>query len=1059
GHNARKASPVLLKALQESDEDVREEAAISLIKVEGAGAFKYVLTNDNLLRMWDTGRIADTIIKYVGGDEAIQAFLKLIKENQYIRDKELFMRKILQVGGPGAIRALQTLFDDGIMPIYCAEEVIEAVGKIGGKEAVKYLGSMLRSDRLLIIEEKRIVEIIISLDKNEALEALLPILYSDSLTKCALAMGGIGKIGGGKALDVLVGLLKGERFYWEKPRVVQIISSMADKDASLEALVSLLNDKDPLVRKYAFEGVGRIGGEKAYGILLAIFNNPVSDKRAEAAASIGATGLPEALNVLTAPGTGIHDKDAFVRENSMIGLARIFAHNPELLTKDYAKLLVRETRVDSITDDLKQVFLKKPYVFFSIANEALEKADTNGGFSDAEEFNFLMFIISMKEFPIERRSECIYLVYRHISAGKDDLKRKIYTFCLCNVFKRFGEKEKTYLNDRFDGLVDKVETLPAMIKPDYDNIFDPKRNPGKEFNVAMYAPLLPEISIAAFIKDGFTVKSTGAVTVYSKCINGKTVNIYLDHSGDPESYKGEVFAHMASPEIHMIVYSGHRGMGASLAFALNKAPRLDLLQCGQKIIAIFACNSAQYYQGQIFTRYPYSQFVGCSTFSYSDHSVEALIAMLEGITAEKNWADIRALIDKAETKSEEMDKSRDPSASRNVKYVYPDQESKYRYFDRDGDGRPDDLRFLPVEGLIRLADNDSFEGAAGRIDLARVISDKPVEVVETVAYFFKWNSFLEDLYYRISERGFKISYSDRNDVCFVTEESGENGKTVYKIAINAQYANSSVHAITMMALYELNLHFSKLKKGRIDIYDKMRGLQMAADFAVRYHKEHLFAAFLKKYGFSNLSIREVIETIEGHDNAMRAKSLDRVLRKIEKDNSPVDVDETKLKSEGLLSLIENVGDEPLRAAGADASGLAAALAGLALSGGNKNKRQEGSEKAGASRLLDIKAKIKKIFAWIVSFGGVERFIQGIVYEFVSEITKDAEMEISIAKQKAAMAEIEEIKQRLLPGDGPRGDTTHSGMTVEPQKIEASRSSLVVSRSSDEKPQTSIKPED
>jgi len=420
--------------------------------------------------------------------------------------------------------------------------------------------------------------------------------------------------------------------------------------------------------------------------------------------------------------------------------------------------------------------------------------------------------------------------------------------------------------------------------PDYTRM-----NKTKTLNVRLYNPLDPQDTAQRFEGEGYTKTRKDGLNIFTKNINGITVTIYQEPSGDPNNY-GTIFREIAAPDIDMIAYSGHTGMGTSLTFAFDQAPRMNILQMEEKIICILSCYSGQVYLSSILQHFPLSHFIGTKTRSSTTEDADTLITILDGMTERLSWIQIEERVKKKAV---------------NVGYLFPHSPERKDYIDASASVMSDNGIYLPSGGYLLAQERDSFDFEPGNVDLTRFISSGVREVSDRVKYFFSFNDYLKEFSTNITASGLRAPYDDsENAVLGLTLRPRHKDQGV-TFGINAGYRNTSQAVLSMMCLHELNMYFSRIKAGNStgqwmpDAYDNLRSLQMAAEFVKYYHKEGLFPGFLQKYRFpAGISLEKLLKTLDSYSNEERVKALKEILSLLDYRQ---ETDENELKSHGLLS--------------------------------------------------------------------------------------------------------------------------------------------------------------
>lgn len=659
------------------------------------------------------------------------------------------------------------------------------------------------------------------------------------------------------------------------------------KEEAITLITETVRDKSPEVRSASINAWSRIGGERAIRIL------GESD------------------------GIGINDKDEDVSTASAAYLSNLLLKYPDFITEKNFRALFKHASIPTVRRDIKAALKIKRELFLSLTSSVFDYYNLQKDLRPSD-VNILIHLILQKGVPAETKNRAFKVLYECGSEKENKLTRMIYLFILDSILKKHDEDGLDFIKDRNPDIVAGLQELfSENIDPPYDEIFDIKKNPNQELNIRLYNPLDSDYLDSALESEGYSKQINGELIVYRKTINGKKVNIYCDPRGDPKNYKGEIFTDMGNLNIPIIVYSGHTGMGAALSMSLDKSPQVDMLQAGSKIIIILSCDSARCYLGSIKLRYPYSHFIGTKNPSSTEDDTAALVLTIEGICNLLPYPDIKKrvynMIEERKEKYFYVAPKRfdDDYFGRDTEYLFSHEPERFDYMDLNGDGMPDrggnSIVFFPATSTIFLADNDTFDFESGSIDLSRIRTEKISGALSRVIYFFGTNDFLKDIIKdKIRPSGIKISYSDLRDACLI-EESTEDGKKVYDFALNAGYRNKSEAALIMMGIYEGNMHFAKAKKGETNIFDKLRGLQLVAEFVKTYHKEEMFSAFLQKYGYDSIPLDILIKTLDNNpDNVsvdplkdkVRIDALKDVLKQLDHKDS---ISGITLKEEGLLS--------------------------------------------------------------------------------------------------------------------------------------------------------------
>jgi len=320
----------LVAALKDDDSDVRQKAAESLDKLgwqpedEDEERLYFVAKKD-----WDRCVELDgeTVAALIGvlRDKNPQVRRKAAEalgqiENPAIkplvatlRDDKSEVRNraaeaLIEIGGIGVIQPLIVALED--KHFYTRETAAESLGRIGDSCAVKPLVAAL-SDTHWGVREKA-AEALGRIGDSYAIEPLCAVLKDEDSDVRQKAAG---------ALD---------RFGWQpEDEDEQQLYFIAKKDwdrcvelngTTVKALVNVLEDKNPQVRKKATETLVRIGGLRTVEPLIAALKHDNSNIRMEAAITLGKIGDSQAVKPLIAV---LSDRNRGVREAAVEALVEI----------------------------------------------------------------------------------------------------------------------------------------------------------------------------------------------------------------------------------------------------------------------------------------------------------------------------------------------------------------------------------------------------------------------------------------------------------------------------------------------------------------------------------------------------------------------------------------------------------------------------------------------------------------------------------------------------------------------------------------------------------------
>lgn len=339
-----KAVPALEKAINDSDEDVREKVKEALDKIKSFGAYndyfgQQELENEmpkpNIEELWENKDI-DGLIKALGdemvwvrrgavhalgdiGDRrAVESLINTLGDDgAWVRrnaamalgnigdprateplintlgDEDEHVRgnaasALGEIGDPRAVPALEEVVNDYIK--FVGNEAKEALDKIKSSDVCK---EYLRQKE---VEKEMSKPNIDELKGNKDVEGLINALEdSDELVR-GNAAGALGRIGDRRAVLPLINALEDSDEYVRK-WAATALGDIGDKRA-VESLINALEDKDEDVRKWAVYALDRIGDKRAVEPLINALGDKDEDVRVKAASALDSIGDKRAVKSL-----------------------------------------------------------------------------------------------------------------------------------------------------------------------------------------------------------------------------------------------------------------------------------------------------------------------------------------------------------------------------------------------------------------------------------------------------------------------------------------------------------------------------------------------------------------------------------------------------------------------------------------------------------------------------------------------------------------------------------------------------------------------------------------
>ncbi|MCA2688823.1 MULTISPECIES: HEAT repeat domain-containing protein [unclassified Microcystis] len=367
------AIPGLLKALEDSYKYVRGNAAEALAKIGTETAIPGLLKALEDSYKYVRGNAAEALGN-IGSETAIAGLLKALEDSyEYVRLNAA--EALGKIGSETAIPRLLKALEDSHW--YVRRDAAEALGKIGSETAIPGLLKALEDSDNNV--RWKAVEALGNIGTETAIPGLLKALEDSNNYGRRKAVEALAKIGSETAIPRLLKALEDSHWYVRR-NAAEALGNIGTETA-IPGLLKALEDSDGFVREKAAEALAKIGSETAIpGLLKALedSDNDVREKAAEALGKIGSeTAIPGLLKAL-------EDSDGFVRweaaealgnigsETAIPGLLKALEHSDEYVRRKAAEALGKIGSETAMTELIK--CLKNP-AFVTLNNgETLSKA-------------------------------------------------------------------------------------------------------------------------------------------------------------------------------------------------------------------------------------------------------------------------------------------------------------------------------------------------------------------------------------------------------------------------------------------------------------------------------------------------------------------------------------------------------------------------------------------------------------------------------------------------------------------------------------------------------------
>jgi hypothetical protein len=486
----------------------------------------------------------------------------------------------------------------------------------------------------------------------------------------------------------------------------------------------------------------------------------------------------------------------------------------------------------------------------------------------------------------------ITLAESMVTQGERKTRAKIFDFLLDaasnekhpgvrgQLISGLQEIDKKVLSGTQARLRKKLAEQLTPSKPPYDEWFKPGE-PAK-VNVVQY--IQDEFwrkEIAHLRKEGWkvTVDDSGLIANATKTMKdpkaGETEFSMTLYQRDTE-----IFEAMSDPNVHVVIYSGHAGVGGNAKIALETAAESE---GPKKLLSVLACRTKQNLPA-ISRRYPLAHCLVSDNGTYGHDDRLLMSSMFEGIAARKDYTEI-----------EKAHEKKGPWETNN--YFLPGEIAQLAYRDLDGDGvaaRTGTRRDLVYNVDLRSGrDNSvSFRPRRKDVDVDALPGGKVLDAVGWMnsVYFYYAEAFGNaDEWQRAdqlrADGWFKSD--DPNDIVRIQKVvPDDGGYPEWRVKVNAAYSNQDPDALGMMVTYALGLKmFEETRPDESEYQQRMRAMAMTCSYVVnivRYSDvgDTLMQGFAKRFGFPPGLSFDLAWTAVNSDGDNEASP--KIIKKLEK---------------------------------------------------------------------------------------------------------------------------------------------------------------------------------
>ncbi len=377
--------------------------------------------------------------------------------------------------------------------------------------------------------------------------------------------------------------------------------------------------------------------------------------------------------------------------------------------------------------------------------------------------------------------------------------------------------------------------------------------------------------LAAYKKRGFEVVKQNAHSAELRGVlkdpSGKTpdtaVHVVLRKTNE------DVLRDIDDPNVHMIVYSGHAQLGAVLDASVARAAKK---MAGTKLIQLYNCRAGQSQQ-DILSRWENVHLTTTVKSSYGEDDGQVLTQTYKMIGRRGGYDEIKKNLDSSKLIQGEKN------------YMLPNDLRNLLMRDSDIDGLKDMSALGPDwfwDPARRYGSGGAhvFTPATEKIDTQKISGaklDHGVGFLNSSIYYFTEENRAAPLTHKAASDRFISGRWITGDELVRITPIKRDGKTWYRVDVNAALATRSREVITSTMLMETQKYFSLKTPAGFDEKAKLRGAMLVGEYLDLFVDtsttiDKILAGFVHRYGIKgfNYDVYFDASRTTGHDNGTKA---------------------------------------------------------------------------------------------------------------------------------------------------------------------------------------------
>jgi hypothetical protein len=334
---------------------------------------------------------------------------------------------------------------------------------------------------------------------------------------------------------------------------------------------------------------------------------------------------------------------------------------------------------------------------------------------------------------------------------------------------------------------------------------------------------------------------------------------------------------MGDEDVHMVLYTGHAGVGGIASTSLELAPAAE---GPPKVIGFLACRTKQNLAG-LQRAFPDAHVLTSDRGTYGNDDRIVIAEMLAGVARRASWSDIEASAEAHDLWEKDN-------------YIFPGEGQQLELVDLDDDGRADlsgRRRDLLYDFELRKGAGHSISMLPSRKTLGPN-EQSGAKLTDAVGWFNSvWHYWTADygnagekeMADRFRQDGFFES-DDPDDIVRIEEVRQRGAKPTWRVKLNSAYAHQDPHAVAILTTWGMTQKLLAASRPDMSEYDRrMTSMALVCSYLINVNTysdtgDALLRSFAKRFGFPPSLTFDVAwsAVMSDHDHEASPKVLARL---------------------------------------------------------------------------------------------------------------------------------------------------------------------------------------